>query len=152
MGSPQRASEAGKQLTGTTIDHARDLLKQSGYKNERMVFLFPGDSALLNPIGTVMADQLKRVGFNLDIQTQDWSSIAQRWIRKAPLVAGSSGLPGFDMANPLGNPGAGYDCTGNPPYTYCSASLTLLLAQFEAKADPAKRRAIGIRLARAAWA
>lgn len=149
-------TEAGKELVGTSIDHAQSLLKQSGYKNERVVFLLPGDSALLNPIGTVMADQLKRVGFNLDIQTQDWSSIAQRWIGKAPLDAGGWSLvpvvyPGFDMANPLGNPGAGYNCTGNPPYTYCSASLTPLLAQFEAESDPAKRRAIAASIQQAAF-
>lgn len=150
------ASEAGKPLTGTTIDHARDLLKQSGYKNERVVFLLPADSALLNPIGTVMADQLKRAGFNLEVQTQDWSSIAQRWIGRAPLDAGGWSLvpvvyPGFDMGNPLGNPGSGYNCSGNQPYGYCSAALTPLLAQFEAEADPARRQAIAASIQQAAF-
>ncbi len=150
------ASDAGKSLSGTSIEHARELLRQSGYKNERVVFLLPGDSMLLNPIGTVMADQLKRVGFNLDVQTQDWSSIAQRWIGKAPLDAGGWSLvpvvyPGFDMANPLGNPGAGYNCTGNQPYSYCSASLTPLLAQFEAEGNPAKRQAIAASIQQAAF-
>jgi peptide/nickel transport system substrate-binding protein len=149
-------SDAGKDLTGSSIEHARELLKQSGYKNERVVFLLPGDSALLNPIGTVMADQLKRAGFNLDVQTQDWSSIAQRWIGGAPLESGGWSLvpvvyPGFDMANPLGNPGVGYNCTGNHPYGYCSAKLTPLLAQFEAERDPAKRQAIAASIQQAAF-
>lgn len=156
MGGTFYASDAGKTLTATTIEHARNLLKQSGYKNERVVFLLPGDSALLNPIGTVMADLLKRSGFNLDIQTQDWSSIAQRWIGKASLDAGGWSLvplvyPGFDMANPLGNPGTGYNCTGGPPYNYCSAALTSLLAQFEAERDPAGRQAIAAKLQEAAF-
>lgn len=149
-------SEAGKASIGSGVEHARALLKQSGYKNERVVFLLPGDSALLNPIGTVMADQLKRAGFNLDIQTQDWSSIAQRWIGRAPLDAGGWSVvpvvyPGFDMANPLGNPGTGYNCTGNQPYGYCSAALTPLLAQFEAENDPAKRQAIAAQIQKAAF-
>ncbi len=149
-------TDAGKDLAGTSMEHARDLLKQSGYKNERVVFLLPGDSALLNPIGTVMADQLKRAGFNLDVQTQDWSSIAQRWVGNAPLDAGGWSVvpvvyPGFDMANPLGNPGAGYNCTGNAPYSYCSAALTPLLAQFEAELDPAKRQTIAASIQQAAF-
>ena len=148
-------SDAGKDATGTSIEHAQALLKQSGYKDERVVFLLPGDSALINPTGTVMADQLKRAGFNLDVQTQDWSSIAQRWIGKAPPQSGGWNVvpvvyPGFDMANPLGNPGVGYNCTGNQPYSYCSASLTPLVAQFEAENDPAKRQSIAASLQKAA--
>ena len=150
------ASDAGKPTAGTTMDHAKEVLKQSGYKNERVVFLLPGDSALLNPIGSVMIDQLKRAGFNLDVQTQDWSSIAQRWIGKAPLDAGGWSLvpvvyPGFDMANPLGNPGIGYNCTGGAPYGYCSTALTPLIAQFEAESDLAKRQAIAASLQQAAF-
>jgi peptide/nickel transport system substrate-binding protein len=149
-------SDAGKDLTGTTIQRAKDLLKQSGYKNERIVFLLPGDSALLNPIGSVMVELLKQVGFNLDVQTQDWSSIAQRWIKNAPLDQGGWSLvpliyPGFDMANPLGNPGTGYNCTGNQPYAYCSKVLTPLLAQFEAETDPAKRQKIATAIQQAAF-
>ncbi|MBN8929480.1 MAG: ABC transporter substrate-binding protein [Rhodospirillales bacterium 69-11] len=150
------ASDAGKDLTGSSIAHARELLKTSGYKGERVVFLLPGDSALLNPIGLVMSDQLKRAGFNLDVQTQDWSSIAQRWIGRAPLDAGGWSLvpvvyPGFDMANPLSNPGVGYNCTGNQPYNYCSADLTPLIAQFEAEGDPAKRQGIAASIQKAAF-
>ncbi len=150
------ASDAEKKMLGTATAQAQQLLQQSGYKNERVVFLLPGDSALLNPIGTVIADQLKRAGFNLDIQTQDWSSIAQRWIgRAAPDAGGWSAVPvtypGFDMANPLANPGIGYNCTGNQPFNYCSAALTPLIAQFEAEGDPAKRQAIAASIQQAAY-
>lgn len=141
------ATDAGKAAVGSGIERARELLKASGYKNERVVFLLPGDSALLNPIGTVMADQLKRAGFNLDIQTQDWSSIASRWITRKPQGEGGWALvpvvyPGFDMTNPLGNPGTAYNCTGGAPYTYCSEALTRALSAFEAERDPERRKAL----------
>lgn len=149
------ATTSGAAQVGTGIEKARDLLKQAGYKNEKVVFLLPGDSALLNPIGTVMADQLKRAGFNLDIQTQDWSSIASRWITKKPQNEGGWALvpvvyPGFDMVNPLGNPGTAYNCTGGAPYTYCGEALGRALSAFEAERDPEKRKAIAATMQQAA--
>lgn len=149
------ATTTGSARVGSGIEKARELLKQSGYKNEPVAFLLPGDSALLNPIGTVMADQLKRAGFRLDIQTQDWSSIASRWITRKPQSEGGWALvpvvyPGFDMVNPLGNPGTAYNCTNGAPYTYCSEALGHSLSAFEAERDPAKRQAIAASMQEAA--
>jgi peptide/nickel transport system substrate-binding protein len=140
----------------TGADRARQMLKDAGYNNERVVFLQPADSALLNPLGLVMQDRLKRAGFNVDVQVSDWSTIAQRWIGKAPLDAGGwSAIPvvytGFDMANPLGNPGTGYNCSGNQPWGYCSEAMKPVLAQFEAERDPAKRQALAGQLQELAY-
>lgn len=38
--------------------------------------------------------------------------------------------PGFDMVNPLSNPGSGYSCTGNAPSRLCSEALTRALAAY----------------------
>lgn len=134
-------------LVNTSIARARELLQQAGYNNERVVFLQPGDSALINPIGLVMIDRLRQAGVNLDIQTSDWSSHAQRWIQRQPLNQGGWSLipviyTGFDLGNPLTNPGVGYNCTGNQPWGYCDAAMTPVIERFEAERDPARRRAI----------
>ena len=101
---------SGDLIRKPSIERARELLKAAGYKNERVVYMQPADSALINPIGLVVMDRMRQAGFNLDVQTSDWSSITQRWVKKAPLDQGGwSVVPviyvGFDMANPLGNPG-----------------------------------------------
>ncbi|WP_236038777.1 periplasmic substrate-binding domain-containing protein [Belnapia arida] len=113
----------------------------------------PGDSALINPIGLVMIDRLKQAGFNLDVQTSDWSSLAQRWIQRRPLDQGGwSLLPiiytGFDLANPLSNPSIGYNCTNNQPWGYCVSGMTPVIERFEAERSPERQREVAGELQR----
>jgi peptide/nickel transport system substrate-binding protein len=101
----------------------------------------------------VMIDRLRQAGLNLDIQTSDWSSHAQRWIQRQPLNQGGWSLipviyTGFDLGNPLTNPGVGYNCTGNQPWGYCDAAMTPVIERFEAEGDPARRREIAGELQR----
>lgn len=140
-----------------SLDRAKALLREAGYNNERIVLLHPVDSALLNPFGLVLTDRLKRAGFNLDVQASDWSSIAQRWVQKAPLDRGGWNLvpvvyTGFDMSEPLSNLGVGFNCTGNQPWGYCAEEMTPLLARFEAESDPGRRRELAAELNRVAIA
>ncbi|MBR0667016.1 ABC transporter substrate-binding protein [Roseomonas hellenica] len=150
------ASETGTEpMRDTSIARARELLRQAGYSNERVVFLQPGDSALINPIGLVMIDRLRQAGFNLDVQTSDWSSHAQRWIQRQPLNQGGWSLipviyTGFDLANPLSNPGIGYNCTNNQPWGYCIPAMTPVIERFEAEGDQDRRRGIAGELQRIA--
>ena len=92
-------------------------------------------------------DLLKQAGFNLDVQTSDWSSIAARWNQNEPVSKGGWNLvpvvyTGFDMSDPLGNPGIGYNCTDNKTWSYCAPELTPLIQQFEAETDLGKRKAL----------
>ncbi len=154
-GTPYESTLGSEAIARPSLEKARELLKQAGYANERVVLLHPLDSALLNPFGLVLIDRMKRAGFNLDAQGADWSSIAQRWVRKNPLDRGGwSVVPvvytGFDMADPLANLGMGYNCTGNQPWGYCEPAMTPLIERFEAEGDPAKRKQIGADLNRIA--
>lgn len=142
------ASDTGTEIIrDTSIERAKALLQQAGYRGERIVYMQPADSALINPIGLVIMDRLKRAGLNLDVQTADWSSHAQRWIRNAPVDQGGWNLlpiifTGFDVANPLSNFGVGFNCTNIQPWSYCNPELRAALERFEAERDPVRRRAI----------
>ena len=139
------ATDAGTEaLREPSLERARTLLREAGYKGERVAFMHPADSVLINPMALVLIDRMRRAGFNLDVFTSDWSSIAQRWLSREPVERGGwSVVPvvytGFDMSDPLANPGTGYNCTGNVPWSYCDAEMTPLLQAFEAEADPARR-------------
>jgi peptide/nickel transport system substrate-binding protein len=152
------SSTLGSEAIATpSLERARALLREAGYNNERVVLMHPTDSALLNPFGLVLIDRMKRAGFNVDVQASDWSSIAQRWVQRAPLDRGGwSVLPvvytGFDMADPLSNMGIGFNCTDNQPWGYCEASMTPILERFEAESDPERRRALAAELNREAVA
>ncbi|NKE43619.1 ABC transporter substrate-binding protein [Roseomonas frigidaquae] len=144
-GAPYSSTLGSDIIQQPSLDRAKALLQQAGYKNERVVLLHPADSPLLNPYGLVMIDRLKRAGFNLDVQASDWASIAQRWVQRQPLDQGGWNIvpvvyTGFDLANPLSNMGVGFNCTDNQPWGYCVDEMSPVLAQFEAESDPAKRR------------
>ncbi|MBO1075884.1 ABC transporter substrate-binding protein [Roseomonas marmotae] len=152
------ATEAGSEaLREPSLERARAMLKESGYNNERVVLLHPADSALINPMAMVVADRMKRMGLNVDQQTLDWATAAQRWLSREPVEKGGwSAVPvvytGFDLSDPLSNLGIGYNCTGTAPWLYCDEALTPLLQRFEAEADLEKRREIMAEINRRALA
>jgi peptide/nickel transport system substrate-binding protein len=143
-GTPYSTEAGGDIIRNPSIAKSKALLAEAGYKGEPIAWLQPADSALINPLGQVVMDLLKQAGFNLDVQTSDWSSIAARWNQNAPVGQGGWNLvpvvyTGFDMSDPLGNPGIGYNCTDNKTWGYCAAALTPLIQQFEAESDRQKR-------------
>jgi peptide/nickel transport system substrate-binding protein len=69
------ATEAGTQaLRNRSADQARALLREMGYNNEPITVLHSRDSALIDPITLVAVDQMRRVGFNINLVSTDWSS------------------------------------------------------------------------------
>lgn len=150
-GAPFENKGGSEMIASPSIDKAKALLAEAGYKGEKVVVLHPLDSPLLNPFGAVLIDRMKRAGFNVDVQGLEWSAIAQRWVQKNPLDQGGwSVIPvvytGFDMSDPLSNLGVGFNCTGNQPWGYCEQPMVPVLQQFEAESDPAKRKVLAEQL------
>lgn len=146
-GTPYSIDAGGDIIRDNSVAKAKALLAQAGYKGEPIAWLQPADSALINPLGQVVMDLLKQSGFNLDVQTADWSSIAARWNQNEPVGKGGWNLvpvvyTGFDMSDPLGNPGIGFNCSDNKTWGYCAPTLTPLIQQFEAESDLTKRKAL----------
>lgn len=138
------AGTAALRVAGT--ERARGLLREAGYKNEPVVFLHASASALLNPIGLVMADQMRRAGFNVDLRSTDYATVAQHRLSRAPVAQGGWSvapivLNGVDLVNPLANPLMAYNC-GQYPGWYCDPRLTPLIERFSEAATPDARRAL----------
>ena len=119
------------------LERAKALLKESGYKGERVVLLHAATSASLNPTGLVDgADVLKRIGFNVDVLTSDFATIAARRTSKAPVSEGGwSAIPviwsAIDLVNPLSDPAVFNNCNEyNPGWYLRDAELTELLRQY----------------------
>ncbi|WP_165943215.1 ABC transporter substrate-binding protein [Roseicella aquatilis] len=146
------STEAGTEpLRAAGPERARALLKESGYKGEPVVFLHAQASALLNPIGLVVADQMRRAGFNVDLRSSDYATVAQRRLSRAPVEQGGWSvapivLNGIDAVNPLSNPLVAYNCSEVWPGWYCDPPTSRLLAEFSEAATPATRRALADRL------
>jgi peptide/nickel transport system substrate-binding protein len=152
-GAPLETNGGSAAIAAPSLDKAKALLAEAGYKGEKVVVMHPLDSPLLNPFGSVLIDRMKKAGFNVDVQGLEWSAIAQRWVQKNPLEQGGwSVVPvvytGFDMSDPLSNLGVGFNCSGNQPWGYCDQGMAPVIAQFEAESDPAKRKALASELQR----
>jgi peptide/nickel transport system substrate-binding protein len=140
-------TEAGTEaLRQASTERARKLLKESGYNNEPVVFLHASASALLSPIGLVMSDQMRRAGFNIDLRSTDYATVAQHRLSRAPVEQGGWSvapivLNGVDLVNPLANPLMAYNC-GRYSGWYCDPRLTPLVERFSEAATPEDRKAL----------
>ena len=124
---------------------AHRLLVEAGYKGEPVVLLHSQSSGLLNNPGLVIADQLRRAGFTVDLRTSDYATVAQRRLSKEPVEKGGWSLVpvvwnGIDLVNPLANPGMAYNCVPHFPGWYCDPKQTELLAQLAVTPDGLERR------------
>ncbi len=146
------ATEAGAEwLRDPSPQRARSLLQDSGYANQPIVVLHSQDSALINPITLVAIEQMRRAGFNLDVRTTDWSTVAQRRTSRQPIDQGGWNVvplvwTGFDMEDPSGNPVLVHNCANAYPGWWCDERQRPLLEAFLAESDPARQRALAAQL------
>ena len=146
-GGPYGTDVGNAYLREPSAEKARALLKEGGYKGERIVLLHSVDSATINPISLVVIDRLRRAGFNLDVVSSDYSSLAQRRTKKDPIEQGGWNLmpvvwSGYDMINPLSHYTTSYSCGGSYPGWNCDPGMPALVAQFEVEPDREKRMAL----------
>lgn len=107
-GSPL-ASDAGVPAgIGSDPERARELLRASGYDGRPIVTLHPTDILFMNIATLVMVDQLREVGFNIELVAMDFGTMAARRASRAPPDEGGWHLgltywPGVNVADPVGN-------------------------------------------------
>lgn len=141
-------SDAGTEIfRGAGPERARALLRQAGYNGEPVVLLHSESSALLNATSLVIADQLRRGGFTVDVRTSDYATVAQRRLSREPVERGGwSAVPivwnGIDLVNPLANPGVAYNCAPHYPGWYCDPHQTELLRNLALARTPEQRRTL----------
>jgi peptide/nickel transport system substrate-binding protein len=101
------ASESGLDLIRpSSRDEARKLLKEAGYKGERVVIMQPTDIPISSGFALVTAQALRGIGMNVDLQALDWSSLTSRRAKKEPVDQGGWNMfptwwIGGDLLNPL---------------------------------------------------
>jgi peptide/nickel transport system substrate-binding protein len=101
------ASEAGAAPLMGERDpaKAKALIKEAGYKGERIVLMTATDQPSINAQANVIADEMRAVGLNVDLQAMDWGTLVNRRASKAPLDKGGWNMfftwfGGADMLNP----------------------------------------------------
>lgn len=76
-------SEAGKQyINQKNVERAKQLLKEGGYKGEKVVLLTNREFVYMYNTSLVMAEQLKAAGINAELLVLDWPAALQKSIRE----------------------------------------------------------------------
>ena len=108
-GTPDATDDGLETIRPRYTDaEAKAALKAAGYNGEKIICISAGDYPNLKAASEVLADQLKRIGINLDVITIDWATMTTRVIKNGPPEEGGFHLhmlnvPGVSVASPLVN-------------------------------------------------
>jgi peptide/nickel transport system substrate-binding protein len=108
-GTPLASENGADPLKGPrNFDRARQLVKEAGYKGERVVIIDATDQPIVHAQSLLTLELLKKIGINAEIQAGDWGTLITRRTVKDPPEKGGwnifhTWLVGPDMVNPAVN-------------------------------------------------
>jgi peptide/nickel transport system substrate-binding protein len=108
-GSPSESKVGSEVLTGKRdVAKAKQLIKEAGYKGEKVVVLSATDQPIVHSQGLITVELLKSAGINAELAANDWGTQISRRAVKEPIEKGGwnifhTWLVGPDMANPAIN-------------------------------------------------
>ncbi len=150
-GSPF-ASDAGVEADfGTARDKAKQLLADGGYKGETIVLMQPTDIAFLANATLLLAQDLRSIGAVVDVQSMDFSTLAQRRANRKPPAEGGWHIAltwwnGVSSSDPVGNVPLNANCDKAWPGWPCDAAHQKLIDDFPLLTDPAQKMAQAVKI------
>jgi peptide/nickel transport system substrate-binding protein len=104
-GTPYATNVGASRMPGS-LDAAKKLMQQAGYKGEKVVLLSPSDNPQIAPFGDVAYDMLKKMGVNVELVATDFGTLLQRRANKGPVDQGGWSIfvlraTGDSVVNPL---------------------------------------------------
>ena len=120
------------------IEVAKKAIKDSGYKDEKVVMLDPTDYSFLSSGARIGADLMTRLGMNVELQSMDFGTLLQR--RNSMESVEKGGWSAFCTAADvlsLQNPGVNYYVRGWVG-GYKNEEINKLIDQWLAANDPAE--------------
>ena len=140
------ATEAGMEpYRKQNLELARRLVKESNYDGRPVVVLQPGDLPFMRDISALAAQEMRQIGFNVDMRTADWATITQRRASQASPADGGWNVfvtytYDFELASPVDNFFLAAPCHKGGWYGWpCDSTLEDLRTQWAREAEPAKR-------------
>jgi peptide/nickel transport system substrate-binding protein len=151
------ASDVGsKPLMQQDFAKAKQLLKEAGYKGEKIVILHATDDTIINMQTLVTGQNLRKAGFNVELQAMDWSTLVGRRAIKKPASEGGwnafqTWFNGPDFLNPAEHMAISADCDKSWFGWPCDEQIEKLRTAFGKEADPQKQKEIAVAIQKRAF-
>ncbi|MCK8783160.1 ABC transporter substrate-binding protein [Roseomonas sp. NAR14] len=133
--------------TDHAIEAARAALRATGYRGEPVVVMAAQDLEAPRVAATIIADRLKRAGFNVDLQAVDWGTLLQRRASRSGWNLYAVHALGLDLQSPLTNSVINFTCQDSPGAGFgCDQRLPPLFAEFARAPTREAQRAVADRI------
>ncbi len=142
--SPLASNAGSEPLVEQNFEKAKQLLKEAGYNNEPIVVLHCTDDYIITNQTLATAQNLRKAGFNVDLQAMNWSTLVSRRAIKKPASEGGwhifqTWFNGPDFLNPLEHMAIGAACDKAWFGWPCDEQIENLRTAFGQEPDPEKQ-------------
>ncbi len=146
-GSPQETQAGVPPGLGHSPDHARALLRESGYDGRPLVIMDPTDNPFMHAATLVMVQQMQAIGFKTDVQATDFATMATRRANRKPPAEGGWDISltfwnGLGASDPVGNVPMQASCDQAWPGWPCDAAHQALIDAYPYAPTAVERRRI----------
>lgn len=117
-GTPLANEEGSEVIKTGDIGKAKAALAESGYDGTPVVIMQPTDIPVLSAFSLVTAQNLRKIGMEVDLQAMDWATLTSRRAKRDPVDKGGWNMfhtwwIGADVIDPMaiafsGNPDKGW--------------------------------------------
>lgn len=141
---------------GSNREKARRLMEAAGYDGRPIVVLHPTDIQFMNLATLVLAEDLRSIGLEVDLQAMDFGAMSARRVNRAAPQDGGwhIGLtywPGGNISDPVGNVPIHASCEDAWPGWPCDAEHQAMIEEFPFIPDAAERRVLARRIQESAY-
>jgi peptide/nickel transport system substrate-binding protein len=149
-GSTYSTNAGAETIEPRTIAAAKAALAKTKYKGEKITILQATDIEAPRVSAEVLAQTLRDVGFNVDLQSMDWGTVVSKRVNKTGWHIFAVHALGYDMSNPLTNLYIGNNCNDFPGWS-CDERMTKKLTEFRESSDLAKQKEIAADIQKLAY-
>jgi peptide/nickel transport system substrate-binding protein len=155
-GGPYGTEVGSEAYRKQDIEKAKQLLKEAGYNGEKIVVIGAEDLPQLKALTLVTADNLKKIGMNVDLWMADWGNVVTRRSKKDPPAQGGWHI----FHTTFGGPAGSSPLTSLPTVTSCDKAwfgwscdeaAEKIRQQFIREPDPAKQKQLAEALHKRIW-
>ncbi|MBU2924892.1 ABC transporter substrate-binding protein [Colwellia sp. 4_MG-2023] len=155
-GSPHESLAGVPKGLGKNREKAKALMAASGYDGRPVVILHPTDIQFMNLATLVLADDLRSIGVNVDLQAMDFGAMGSRRINRSSPQNGGWDLgltywPGGNITDPIGNVPMHANCEDAWPGWPCDAKHQALIEQYPYAPNELERKKLADKIQTSAY-